>query len=435
MSTDLRELLRRAAPPGGPPDLSAIRRRARVGTLRAVIATALISAGVTSAIWIVWAGLPTDFGVEREGRSAVGSGDTGGGGNAAGLASPEERAATVAIAALHDAELQQPSGIYFDYGEVLGEADGWRAYFCLAPPSSGACDSETSDAALSVAAQGDVMVVTAASGELAPHAASLVGYSEPAAPPEPGHIWSFEEQTATARAAGYWTGAIPSRLQATCRLEAIDASGEVVYRGREFPDQAPAVEGARDGILLMELPPDLRADHFRMDCETYGGAPPHEGPEPPEGPGTVAAEGEIPAASKTEFAGQQWRVLAWSEEDRWCWGVARPASEGPATQCTPRALGVNEALSGWGYSSSRDGREAFAHGQLRADVARVEFHLWEGDLLVATMAMIIEPPAGMDIGSKYFVAFIPQLNEGELVARDAAGEVLARERVRVADSR
>lgn len=352
------------------------------------------------------------------------------------LASPRERAATVAIAALSSADLHDPTGTYYDYGAVEDVDQGWVAYFCLTSPSSGVCDPDTSDSNLVVAREGADLVVVEASGAFDEEAKTLlVGYRESAAPPPPRQVfgpWRLDEDVVAEPAYvadTYWTGAIPSRLEATCRLEALNDSGDVIYESREIPSHGPRVEGARDGVMGSQLPPRLVAAEVRMRCDDYDYKPPPRPPDPPEGPGRTVASGTLPQDASPEFAGVEWQVLAWSESDRYCWGLVMGDTPKPQLSCTPWEIESDEIIQGWGFTSSDDETQAFASGQVNADVDRVEFRLGsrtvKGELLV--------PPEDMEIPTRFFVSFLPSLETGKLVAMDQEGNVLDTARIRLKD--
>jgi len=57
-----------------------------------------------------------------------------------------------------------------------------------------------------------------------------------------------------------WTGALPTDMNTTCRFVQ-DVSGETnkgAYRGEQFTFEGPSTEADRDGVVVFELPRDMR---------------------------------------------------------------------------------------------------------------------------------------------------------------------------------
>lgn len=199
----------------------------------------------------------------------------------------EDRAAAVALGALTDARLHDPAGLYYDYGAVEPAGMDFVAYLCSSPPESGVCNTESADATLTVASEGQDLVVTEASGGFTEgQRAGLVGYREslessPEWVYEPIAIQSYEDLVNAGLmevdgpipvghmvvASLYWAGPIPSDLVTSCHIALFDDQGAVVHTTNTIERAAPTVEGARDAILLAEIPEDVVAVSTRALCE------------------------------------------------------------------------------------------------------------------------------------------------------------------------
>jgi hypothetical protein len=72
-----------------------------------------------------------------------------------------------------------------------------------------------------------------------------------------------------------------------------------------------------------------------------------------------------------------------------------------------------------------EGSETMAVGDVSADVTSLEFRLADGDSLQADL---IDPPVDLDIPRRFYVLTLPLGAEGEMVALNEDGQVLATER-------
>jgi hypothetical protein len=391
-------------------------------------------------------------GLALAGRAFLGVSGDNGLRPGASLASPDERAGTVAIAALTEAALHDYASTYYDYGGIRRQEGGWVASFCGPTSESEGCTVDSADALLTIRPDGDDLVVTKVSGAFTEdQRTGLVGYREPAAPPPARWIYgpivpgSIEETNAPAlRASSYWTGAIPSNLGALCRFEALDAGGEVVFATRESPLHPPETEPGRDGNALVELPDDVQASEGRVVCGDW--LPLQAFPESPR---HVLAFGTFATG---EYQGEDWRLVVWRGEnaddpdvlelwrlnaegaDVYCWGfdAANQASEMfgqriPPGGCSPLTgpgkrepigMRMRGALGG-------EGSERMAVGDVSADVGSLEFRLTDGEVLAADL---LDPPAELDIPRRFFVLILPPGANGEMAALDEEGQVLGTER-------
>ena len=399
-------------------------RRSRL--LRATSIVAAVGVAGTSAILLLSGASGTEVNRgARPGPVTPAEVDESGA-RADGSAAPEERAATVALAALTAAKLEGSSGSYFDYGGVTSSEEEWTAHFCSERQSL--CDTDDSDGQLEVALDGADMVVIAATGSLEAHAGDLEGYREPAAAPTPTDVYAdFTETEQIEDSIGietthYWTGAIPSNLQAACKAQAVDDEGRVVYETLEFRNSAPTSEGARDGAFSAGVPERKATGNYRVECTPFEPKT-SESRRGPKGPGRVVAESSSPGPR-----GTTWEVRAWDEPDGWCWRFgSKGDTENHETTCTPRAGWPLGAMPGGFVTPSESGEPGYASGQVRNDVASVELRFDSGTTVVADM---VDAPPDMDIPSRYYVAFIedPEATSGERVALDAEGNVIASRR-------
>jgi hypothetical protein len=427
MSLDVPALLNRGSVLGGEPDVNAIERLARRRVVNTRFAGLTMAVVVGVGAWFSWqqfSSIPSDTSRMNEtGPTEVTqSPDEELTAHERGLAAPQERAATVALGALNKAGLQDPEEKYFDYAATTRSSGGWIAHFCSERQSR--CDSDNSDAQLEVQIDGDDMVIVRAKGTLHPLSAQLVGYREQADPPIPSNVYAEIEETgdveeyAQIQATLYWTGAIPSGLVATCKVQAVDEGGLVVYEGREIPKVGPVVEGARDSLFITGIPHGKATGNYRVECGPFTPKPsrdPRESNQP-------ETEGEVIATyTSPEPEGRTFEVRAWDEPDMWCWALHPQGEEHRPSHCNPRAQPLDDALQVWGFTEAETGRYAYAWGELTENVARVELRFDSGETL---MPEIIDPPEDMAIPTRFFVVFVEEFRSGEIVVLDAEGEVL-----------
>lgn len=365
------------------------------------------------------------------------------------LAAPDERAGTVAIAALTEAGLHDYAGTFYDYGGIRRAEDGWIASFC-APP--GHCDADTPDAFLTIVPEGDDLVVTEVAGVFTEaQRTGLLGYREPADPPPARWIYrpivagtSDETNAPALRASSYWTGAIPSNLGSLCRFEALDAQGEIAFATRETALHPPESERGRDGWALVELPRGVQVSGGRMVC---GAWLPLQAV--PEGPRHVLASGTLETG---EHRGEDWRLVVWrgenvddpsvlelwrlnaEGEDVYCWGFDAPGQVSwrfgqriPPGGCSAVSeLPDEEPIGAIAKGPVAGEGSHLAMGEVSLDVASLEFRLTDGTVVVADL---LDPPADLGVPRRFFIQSLAPGSTGEMVALDADGEVLATERI------
>lgn len=367
------------------------------------------------------------------------------------LASAEERIATVAIAALTEAGLHDPSGSYYDYGGVRREEDGWVADFCAPSGVKEECVSESADSFLKIVPEGDDLLVVGAFGAFTDDQSNgLLGHREPAEPPPARWIYgpfavvdSDESEGRALSAPRYWTGAIPTNVGALCRIQVLDGQGQVAYRSRETLALPPESERSRDGNLLAEIPDDVQASDGRVVCGESLPVQPL-----PEGPRHVLASGTL---NRGEHRGEEWRLVVWRGEnvddprvlevwrlnvegaDVYCsgfdvapltsWSFGQRVAPGG---CSPiQELGEHEAIGSRTSGPVAGEGTHLATGEVSTDVASLELRLTGGEVIEADL---LEPPPELGIPRRFFVEFLPLRARGEMVALDDEGEVLATER-------
>lgn len=362
---------------------------------------------------------------------------------ASSLAEPEERAASVAIAALLEGGLYDPFGSSFDYISVRALDSGWEASFCSSYPTH-QCDGKTGDSFIYVAPEDDDLVVEeVAGGFMEEHRDQLLGYREPAesGPPEwrlgPFFIDRLGEHKAVG-AGSLWTGAIPSSLGAICTIEVLDDDGAVLV-SREIPSVAPERELGRDSTFFLEIPEDTRAADGRVVC---GDLLPVQ--VQPEGEQHVLASGTFESG---EYRGRTWRFLVWRAADvdddavlalwkrnlgpdAYCWGLdsepRNPESHGQ--QIVPGScnrLTDSEHRAPFGprsFDGGFDGAPAMVWGEVSAEVSSLEIRLAGGETFSVEA---LDPPAELGIRSRFYLAVLPSGATGEIAALDQAGNVLA----------
>jgi hypothetical protein len=436
MPPDVREALREAAPePQSPLDTHDIARRARRLKVRnrafgigALVVAVSLAAPLSGAI--------TSYLGNRQSERPVRPGPVDDDPRREGFPSPGERAATVAIAAFTRAGLHGLEG--YDYGadEDLS-ASSWVAYFCSPTrPRGGVCDPDTADTRVTVERQGDLLRVVGVDGESDQDlGASVVGYSESAAPEAPQYIFDPVHlvdgpEGPAIEAYQYWTGAIRSHLETTCRVEVLDTAGSVIYQREIQGMTPPSVEGARDGIFLAEIPGDIRgAVKGRFVCEPWEYKAPERPPEPPDGPIHVVATGVLDETWGDD-AGKRRFLVARADDEMYCWqhhiGELQQIEDSlQGGSCTPRSMKWKEAdehFRGWGFSESPESTKTIAYGQVTERVARVEFRLDDGGVVEAELR---DAPPELDIPTRYFVAFLPH-TKAQIVLLSSSGDVLER---------
>ncbi|MGH2675921.1 MAG: hypothetical protein ACRDKA_00005 [Actinomycetota bacterium] len=383
------------------------------------------------------------------------------------LPSPNERAATVAIAAVAEAGLRdgirlipaedargdEPAFrmlVPYDYVGVSRNGGGWTAAFCASPPEDRACDRETADAFVTIVPDGEDLVVADVSGAFTEaQREGLIGYAEPVeAPPDLQihrpviPIGAAGEADKSVAGTFYWTGAIPSNLGAVCRTEVLDAQGQVVFT-REFTSLAPEQERERDSTFVLE-PPEEPTSEARIVCGEW-----QRVEAVPSGPRHVLASGIL---EEGQYAGEPWRLVVWRGQnvddperlELWrqiaeganvyCWGFdvdpltsVVHGQRVPPGGCSPLAGADAEAIGERSTGPVAGEGSNLAVGVLSTEVASLELRLDDGQVIAADL---LAPPPELDIPRRFFIEFLPPGARGEMVALDAGGSVLAREPLR-----
>jgi hypothetical protein len=359
------------------------------------------------------------------------------------LADPEERAASVAIAALLEEGLYDPFGSSFDYLSVRAVEGRWEASFCSSYPSH-QCDGATGDSFIYVAQDGDDLVIEEVTGAFREeHRAQLLGYRERAESGPPEWRWGpfFIDRLGEQKAVGsgsLWTGAIPSSLGAICTIEVLGQDGAVLV-SREVASVAPEREQGRDGTFFLEIPEDTRAADGRVVCTELL---PVQGQ--PEGERHVLASGTFESG---EYQGTTWRFVVWRAAevddervlalwkrnmgpDAYCWGLdaepLNPESHGQQIvpgSCTRLSDSDHRAPFGpRSFDGGFHGAPAMAWGEVSAEVHALEFRLAGGESLSVEL---LDPPAELGIKSRFYMAVLPSGATGEIAALGEDGNVLA----------
>lgn len=139
---------------------------------------------------------------------------------------------------------------------------------------------------------------------------------------------------------------------------------------------------------------------------------PHPGDQRVFGPGVVLASGEVD--------GRPWKLLAYQSESGLC--VDLEIEQGAAGGCGPVPLDGDLVLMQGGIFGLD---KMILHGMVSERVAVVEVRSVEGHPVATS---IIPDPGGL--GVNFFVLFVPPDTLGEVVAVDAAGNVLDSSRLR-----
>ena len=162
--------------------------------------------------------------------------------------------------------------------------------------------------------------------------------------------------------------------------------------------------------------------------------PPGEDPgrgrrfEVPGGPRYEVASGTYGADWDENYAGTQWRLLVWGNDEEHCSQLAEEDSkrmEGVSCSRPNRdASDDDEFIGGLLYfeTGSPDPDEfLFMTGDVEAPVAALQFRADGGKVVEIPL---IDPPPAAGVDRRYFVATLPRYNYGELVAWDEENDVL-----------
>ena len=425
MRRDLGSELRRIAPdPIDDPDLPRIERSARWRRLRTRLTVQFGVVAILAGGFIVLADEP---GQRVPNDMAVGPyrQDSPGGGPPIYQPDPMERAAVVALEALTRAGLHDEDDIYLDYGETTLEGDRrWRAHFCLEEASNGICAADTADSFVDIEADTaitfyEVVDMSAAISES--RRAEVIGYRAPAdggasrMVHEPIHV-----SDTGFHGSAYWTGAIPSQLEAMCFFDALK-EGAVVYTSREWPMSAPVVEGARDSVFSSGFTEDVEADSVRSRCSDWTPGV-REEPSLPGGDRHVVLSGVFDEGEWGEYQGQSWELIAWADETGWCGTFEIGGAEG-GVHCSMAGTGsgAEEHLGPFSYDPGAGEVQGFAYGEVSPEVETIEFQLDDGATIKIWSK---EPPPGLDVDLKYFFTSLPGGADGRIAVFDAQGNEL-----------
>jgi hypothetical protein len=368
------------------------------------------------------------------------------------LPTEDQRAATVAIEALSAAGLHDAAeGSYYDYAGMQRKSGEWEALFCSPRPEGRLtdfglpldCYPGAADSFITLSRDGSDVVVTGTSGSFLPEERQLLeGYRAPAQPP-PAH-WVYSVASATTPVgealvvSSYWTGEIPSVLGAECRIEIVGETGTTLFE-RSFPALAPEDERGRDGSLFQEVPHRLILRDATVKC---GRTLPVQ--MFPEGPHHVLASGIFETGPDT---GEPWQLTVWRGEEvddsrilalwkrhpedvGYCWNLESKSFynyDANGNRAAGGSCGViddkQDTIGSRLFNPAVEGGPAFAVGEVSQEVARLEFHMESGEVIAADL---LEPPSNLGIPSNLYITFLPPDSNGEIVAYDPSGQVLAR---------
>lgn len=209
-----------------------------------------------------------------------------------------------------------------------------------------------------------------------------------------------------------------------CEARVLSEAGEVLARhvftlsvGEGRVTQRVGLTGAERQVVSGVDPEDLSA---RVECEPWTSDYLKIELTPIPHPGDPRAFGQRMVLASGEVDGTPWRLLAYQSESGLC--VDLEIERGAVGGCGPVPIG-RELVLGQGSVLGVDGM--IIHGEVSERVASVEVRRVEGDPIVTS---IIPDPGGL--GVNFFVAFVPRDTLGEVVALDAAGNILQSVRLR-----
>ena len=478
MSPDLKTLMKRSAPePARKVDIDAIAGRSRSllwrGRLLTVSTTIVL--GLT-ALFFLSATNPGSGGEENNGPNRPA--DQGPDQTSPGITN-EDRAASFAIRALTENDLRDPMHDYFDYVDLdegparSDDTQRWIATFegpeCTEYNGRPCIDIDGTPPSLTVEVDRDRMTVVDASGPLEKWSDRLVGFAGAIAKDPPQFVWnvsyvasrSSDAETHLA-ASSYWTGPIPANYYSECEVHSGDwKSGD---RGVGLYTNSPRREAERDDLVGIVTERKIHPETMEIECEpirnldeqTYEmpdvadelqpvsvgsdvivpsdteRAPEkkqqHSHDNLPTGPRYVVARGTFDEGEWGDYEGQNWWFVAWENEQWTCeeFEVGNLESDGEGWGCNGREGEADEVI--WSIAFDPGGKEQLSvvHGVLRDDVDRIDFELSSGSLVTVDS---IEPPEEMSGDRRYFIAYLPPTENGYVVARDAEGNELHRERL------
>lgn len=156
------------------------------------------------------------------------------------------------------------------------------------------------------------------------------------------------------------------------------------------------------------------------------------GREIPDGPRYVIASGRFDDGNWGEYQGKEWRLVAWGQHpDGFDVGthcmqfwIERIVSGSEGTYCTEWK--AKDVFGGRAYDPGGHGVPSISYGQVRGDVARLEFRLSNGEVVTKDP---LPPPEELSVPVRYYVAFLPLTEQGEIVAFGQYGDELGRVRL------
>ena len=490
MSPDLKTLMKRSAPePSRKFDAEVAAKRSRSLQWRGRLVTASATVLLAAAVFFFFAATDPGSGKNDDKRSQV---VNPGPEKTESEVPLKDQAASFAIQALADADLHNPAGTYFDYQSIHRltlpsdvEQFIWKVEF-----SGPECEFNRpcellgvlKPATLHIELRDEEFAVTKATGLL--DRDGVEGFSGPINQGRPRFVWTLvhdkarsNEELAHVAGSYFWTGPIPGNYYGECEAQSGEwDEGENSIR---LPMDSPSTEGERDGFIDIATesqvdpgPIDVRCDPVRNLAEDDYEMPPvpddlelvQVGPEVivpeqpelapdkdekqahglPTGPRVIIAQGSFDEGAWGQYQGQDWWFLVWAGQ-----GQIRDDDESAARYICDEFVigGLDDKGGGWGCLEDTPNPDlsaepnwfqdttfdpgagevlSRAHGYVDPGVTTVEFELTSGQLVrVETFA----PPDELDVGFRYFVAFMPAAENGYMVARSSDGEELDRRRL------
>ncbi len=356
----------------------------------------------------------------------------------------KQRAAVVALEALKEAGMLDPTDAYPDYKGVVEDGDGWKASFdtydCIQRSDTRECRYiSTFEISLSIRGTvvtgpyGDVLEsgdglieVVAVTGDITEDQRSrIVGYTSPVKGGKPEYVY-LPVVSDTPGSGGsymvtavlYWSGPIPADLRSSCHVEAVDRNGKVVFEGRDLDFTTPSTEAARDGAsrhalafdsLRTYIPAEAQGAELRFPCGKWT---PVQHYEMPDGPREAMAEGTFPEDERWGvYAGLTWRIEAAKNDQFECAYLTTPESpegEDHGSMCYPPGNQNKYVIGGSTHTPvvNSDGAttHAFIFGDADSSVALVRFELPEGDVVKVVPVTF---PTGYQSTVRFYFALLP----------------------------
>lgn len=164
-------------------------------------------------------------------------------------------------------------------------------------------------------------------------------------------------------------------------------------------------------------------------------AGPAEDPLPsgiPTGPRYVVMSGTFEdEIDWGRYQGQEWRLEAWSGDGQTCWSFEMGDDYGSeGVSCNPLGSPIKRAFGQRLFTPPGNfGNEySISVGQVSAEVASVRFEMSGRRVQTLTVEPVLAPPeSGSDWRlRRYYIAFLPPTDRGEMVALDRSNKVLGR---------